>query len=251
LQPGISVALCLFFGDTQNMWLRRVCFATLTLLLTSVAAGANGDAALKARDDADVPALRRLISEAQADAKLKNTSAAYERVAQLAFWLCEAGHVNNDNKVVKQAAQDGIVAAEKAVSLEPNSSEAHRLNGELTGELIPTVFMGGMRHGKHAGDELDKAIQLDPKNAEAYAGRAIGYFFTPSTFGGSKEKAVEFLLKSIALDPSLGRAHILLAQFYAAQGKHEDAQHEINEALRIDPNRRFAKDIAAQIAEKK
>jgi tetratricopeptide (TPR) repeat protein len=228
---------------------RRLILATLPILALLSAHAADTDPAIKARDQADVPALHQLIAQSQSDAKQKNTAEAYERVAQLNLWLCEAGHVNNDNKTVKQGAQDGIAAAEKAVALNANSSEAHRLNGDLTGELIGVVFMGGMRHGKHAGDELDKAIQLDPNNAEAYIGRAIGYFFTPSTFGGSKDKAAELLQKAISIDPNSGRAHIWLAQVYQSQGKHDDAQREINEALRIDPDRRFAKDGAAKFAQ--
>ena len=226
------------------MTLRRVPLMIFAFVLAMFAADA--DPAIAARDQADVAALHSLIAQATTDARQKNSAEAYERVAQLNLWLCEAGHVNNDSKVVKQGAQDGIAAAEKAVSLNPNSSEAHRLNGDLTGELIGVVFMGGMRHGKHAGDELDKALQLDPNNAEAYVGRAIGYYFTPSSFGGSKDKAVEYLRKAISINPNLGRAHIWLAEVYQSQGKHDDAQREINEALRIDPERRFAKDLMAR-----
>lgn len=228
----------------RSRWLILPVFA---LILSAHAA--DTDPAIKARDQADIPALHLLIAQAQADAKQKNTADYYEHVAQLNLWLCEAGHVNNDNKVMKQGAQDGITAAEKAVALNPNSSEAHRLNGDLTGELIGVTIMGGMRHGKHAGEELDKAIQLDPNNVEAYTGRAIGYFFTPSTFGGSKDKAAELLQKAISINPNSGRAHIWLAQVYQSQGKHDDALREINEALRIDPDRRFAKDGAAKFAQ--
>jgi tetratricopeptide (TPR) repeat protein len=231
------------------MTLRRVALAVFVFALVALAA--DMDPAIAARDRGDIAALHQLIAQAETDARQKNSAETYERVAELNLWLSEAGHVNNDSKVVKQGAQDGVAAAEKAVSLNPNSSEAHRLNGELTGELVGVVFMGGMRHGKHAGDELDKALQLDPKNAEAYVGRAIGYFFAPSTFGGSKDKAVEYLQKAIAINPTLGRAHIWLAQVYQSQGKHDEAQREINEALRIDPERRFAKDVMANAEKSK
>jgi superkiller protein 3 len=111
--------------------------------------------------------------------------------------------------------------------------------------------MGGMRYGKHAGSELEKAIQLDPKNANAYVGRAIGYFFTPSAFGGSKDKAAEMLNQAIQIDSKSDRAHIWLARVYLAQGKHDDAVKQIDEALRIDPNRAFAKWVQQQIEEGK
>ena len=137
----------------------------------------------------------------------------------------------------------GISAAERAVALNPNSSEAHRLQGDLLGELIPHTFMGGMRYGKRAASELDKAMQLDPKNANAYVGRAIGYYFTPSAFGGSHEKAADLLKKAIEIDPASDTAHIWLAELYLADGRHNDASREIAEALRINPDRAFAKHV--------
>lgn len=36
----------------------------------------------------------------------------------------------------------------------------------------------------------------------AYIGRAISYFYTPSAFGGSPENAIEMLKKAISLDPT-------------------------------------------------
>src|SRR5207249_3600991 len=132
----------------------------------------------------------------------------WQKVAQLDYWLAEAAHAHNDDKLIKNAAQDGISAAEKAVALNPNSSEAHRLEGDLLGELIPHTFMGGMRLGKRAASELDKAIELDPRNANAHIGRAIGYYFTPATFGGSHSKAVDLLKKALEIDPENDTAHI-------------------------------------------
>ncbi|HZQ24721.1 MAG TPA: tetratricopeptide repeat protein [Terriglobales bacterium] len=223
----------------------------LNVQLVAVSASENAPelaSARRARDQADIAALSRLVEEASADARRQNTAAAYQRVAQLDLWLCEAGHVHNENKLIKKAAEDGIAASAKAVSLDANSSEGHRLYGDLLGELIPHMTMGGMRYGKHAASELDKAVQLDPKNANAYVGRAIGYYFTPSAFGGSKDKAAEMLTQAIETDPQCDRAHIWLARVYLAEGKHDDALTEIQDALRIDPDRSFAKWVQQQIA---
>jgi tetratricopeptide (TPR) repeat protein len=196
--------------------------------------------ARKARDQAEIESLRKVIDQAHSEAQQHGTAEAYERLAQFELWLCEAAHGHNDEKLLKQAAEVGVAAAEKAVALNPNSSEAHRIEGEAIGELIPHVFAGGMRYGRRSTAELDKAIELDPRNANAYIGRAIAYFFTPAAFGGSRDKAMEMLKKAIELDPSSDTAHIWLAQVYFAKREHAEAVREINEARRLDPERVFA-----------
>jgi tetratricopeptide (TPR) repeat protein len=200
-------------------------------------------AARAARDRADVDSLRKLLDTARAEATQKNNAETWQKVAQLDLWLCETAHAHNDDKLIKTAAEDGRTAAEKATALDPTSSEAHRLVGDGLGELIPHTFMGGMRLGKRAARELDKAIELDPRNANAYVGRAIGYYFTPSAFGGSHDKAIDLLKKAIDIDPANDTAHIWLAQAYLAEGRHDDATREIAEALRINPDRAFAKHV--------
>jgi Tfp pilus assembly protein PilF len=57
-----------------------------------------------------------------------------------------------------------------------------------------------MRYGRESTSEIEKAIELDPKNVNAYIARAISYFCTPSAFGWSPENAVEMLKKAISLD---------------------------------------------------
>lgn len=203
--------------------------------------------ARKARDQADVGSLRKVIEKARTEAQHHETAEAYERLAQFELWLCEAAHGRNDDKLIKQAAQDGVAAAEKAVALNPKSSEAHRLLGDALGELIPQVFAGGMRYGRRSTEELDKAIDLDPKNANAHIARAIAYFFTPSAFGGSHDKAMETLKKAIEVDPSSDTAHIWLSQVYLAGGQHEEALREINEARRLNPGRGFAMYVYTQV----
>lgn len=204
-----------------------------------------------ARDHADVQALGTAIKRAQNWASETNGFNSYLRLALLEEWMCEAGHGHGDDKLVKESAQAGIAAAEKAVKLNPNSSEAHQLLAALLGELIPHVFGGGPRYGPRSTREAEKAIQLDPKNAEAYVDRARSYFFTPQMFGGSKEKAIEMLKKAIALGPDSDTGHIWLAQAYQATGRHDDALGEINEALRLNPERGFAKLVSSQIAQDK
>jgi hypothetical protein len=85
------------------------------------------------------------------------------------------------------------------VKLAPDSSDAHWLLGHFLGQLSSLVFAGGMRHGAESTGELDRAIEPNPKNADAYVSRAHACYFAPGMFGGSKSKAKEFLDKAITI----------------------------------------------------
>jgi tetratricopeptide (TPR) repeat protein len=201
----------------------------------------------------DTEALRTLIRNARDEAARTNMFDANLRLALFNSWLCEAARDHQDDKLAKQAAQDGVVAAERAVKLNSESSEAHRLSGEILGQLIPHVFAGGMRYGARSTAEIEKAIQLDPKNPSAYVARGLDYFFTPKAFGSDKDKAIETFKKAIAADPAsdaAATAHIWLAKIYLSLGKSEEASMEINVALKMNPDRLFAKLVQGQPAPK-
>ena len=235
---------------TDNTSVLLLGFGTLFFgMALSVASANDSNMAdvIKARDSGDVQTLQQMITEARTEAQQANSAPAYEKLAQLQSWLYEAAHCHQNDELAKQSAQDGISAAEKAVALNPNSSEARRLHSELLGEAIPYTTMGGPRFGPASTREADKAIELDSKNPHAYIARAIDYIYSPAMFGGSKEKAEEFLRKALALDPNSDTAHLWLAQVYQAEGKHDEALREINEALRLDPERGFSKFVLSQI----
>jgi tetratricopeptide (TPR) repeat protein len=212
-------------------------------LLFSAHAASNLDSARAARDSADVAALRARIAQI----RKPSTLPALLEVSQLNLWLCEALYALNNEAGVKRAAQAAVDASQQAVVLDPASSEAHRLLGDSLGQLIPHVFAGGMRYGARSTKELDRALELDPRNAEAHIARAAGYFFTPSMFGGDKQKAIEHLQTALSIDPSNDSAHLWLAQVYADLKQKDRAAAEITEALRINPKRGYTRYIAGQL----
>lgn len=205
-------------------------------------------AARQARDNASVEALQKIIAKTQKEATDTNGFDAYLRLGLFQSWLCEAAEAHKDETLLKRAATDGIAAAEKAIALNPKSSEAHQLVGDLLGRLIPHVFGGGMRYGKRAADEMNKAIELDPKNANACVSRAISYYYTPEAFGGSKDKAFELLKKAVEVDPQADTPHVWLAIFLLEAHQKQQALREILRAREINSDRAFTNTIYEQVA---
>lgn len=204
-------------------------------------------AARKARDRASVEELQKIVAKTKKEAVETNSFDAFLRLALFYSWLCEAIESRQDNKLFKQAAEEGVAAAEKAVELNPKSSAARHLLGDLLNQLIPHVYGGGMRYGKRASDEMDKAIELDPKNVDAYVSRAINYYYTPEGFGGSKTKAVEMLKRSVEIDPQADSPHIWLALFYMDANQKKEALSEILLARKANPDRVFTNFVYQQI----
>jgi hypothetical protein len=225
----------------------------LALLQPLHAQTANGEqpeviVARQARDSASIEGLQKIIAKAQKEATESNSFEGHLRLALFQSWLCEVAEAHKDEKLLKQAATDGIAAAEKATALNPKSSDAHWLVGDLLGRLIPHVFGGGMRFGKRSTDELDKAIELDPRNAGACVSRAISYFYTPETFGGSRDKAFEMLRKAVAVDSQADTPHVWLAMFFLEAHQNRPALDEILRSRQINSNRAFTNAIYEQVA---
>lgn len=204
-------------------------------------------AARKARDAASVEELQKIIAAKKKEAGETNRFDAYLRLALFHVWLCEAIESSGRNAMFKQAAEDGVAAAEKAVELNPNSSAAHQLLGDLLNQLIPHVLGGGMRYGTRAADEIEKALELDPQNVDALVSRAIVYYYTPRNFGGSKPKAFAMLEKATGIDADADSPHIWLAFFYLDAKKAQLALKHISAARRLNPNRAFTNYVYAQV----
>lgn len=205
-------------------------------------------AARKARDRASVEELQKITANAKKEAAETNSFEAYLRLALFQSWLCEAIEARQDNTLFKKAAEEGVAAAEKAAELNPKSSEAHHLLGDLLNQLIPHVFGGGMKYGKRATDAMDKAIELDPKNVDAYVSRAISYYYTPDAFGGGKAKAIEMLKRAVAINARADSPHIWLALFYMDAGQKKEALSEILLARKLNPERVFIKYVYEQVS---
>ncbi len=106
------------------------------------------------------------------------------------------------------------------------NQEAHEayLRGRfLWSQRTPESFRAAAEH-------LERAVELDPDFALAWAGLADVYFNLPGW-----EKAREAAERALELDPNLGQAHAALGSYHAHRFEWAAAEQEYRRALELDP----------------
>jgi tetratricopeptide (TPR) repeat protein len=211
----------------------------LTLWLGASVGGADLD---KARNTQDRAALDRMAAEAAADAqKSPNDPAVLYKAALAESYVAEVAIELRDKGQAHSAAEAGIKIAEHAVSLKPDNAEYHRVYGTLCGQAVSANVLQGLKYGHCAQDEVNKAVQLDPKAAINYVSRGVGYFYLPAGLGGGVELAMKDFQKAIELDPQSSDAHLWLGLALRKENHNAEARHEFQKAAELNPARVWAK----------
>ncbi len=195
-----------------------------------------------ARDAQDRAALDRLARQAVADAqKQPNDAAAQYRAALAQSYAAEVAIEQRDKNQAHAAAEAGIEFAKKAVALKDNSAEYHRIYGTLCGQAISANVMQGLKYGRCAKEEVDKAVQLDPKASINYVARGIGYYYLPPALGGGNDLAIKDFEKAIDLDSKSSEGHLWLGLALRKANRNADARKEFQKALDLNPSRVWVK----------
>lgn len=220
---------------------RSLAFLSLIAIGTSFAAELPPDWK-KARDAQDRAALDRIAQQASQTASSKPNDADAQYRAALAESLkSEVAMEVRDKGAAASAAQNGIQHAQKAVALNGNSSEYHRVLGTLCGQVVPANVLLGMKWGRCALDEVKQAIKLDPNSSMAYLSSGVGNYYLPPSFGGGPELAVKDFEKAIQLNPKNDDAHVWLGVALRKLNRNADARKALEKALALNPNRVWAK----------
>jgi len=194
-----------------------------------------------ARDRQDRPALEKMANDAcEVTAKTPNDLDAQLRCALAASYLAEVDQEQRDRKGAQHAAQRGIQAATRAVALKPDSGEAYRLLGMLYGQSVVDL-VSGLSNGPRAKDAINKAVSLAPKSSGVYVARGVGNYYLPAQLGGGAEAAIADFRKAIELDPKDADAYIWLGLALRKENKDAEARRAFAKALELDPNRVWAK----------
>src|SRR6266852_3230847 len=102
-------------------------------------------------------------------------------------------------------------------------------------------FWNTTRDGNAKARQMfEKAIALDPKYAQAYAGLGLNYFLgwilLLSPDPNALERAFQLAQQAIALDDSLSPAHSILAAIYVQKGQYDQAVTEAQRSIALNPN---------------
>jgi len=196
----------------------------------------------KARDAQDRTALGNLARDfaAAADKKPQDPAGHY-KAAQAHSYLAEVAIEQRDKNAGRSAAETGIKAAQRAVDLDGNNAEYHRLLGALCGQSVSANVLTGLKYGKCALDEVNKAVQLNPKNSLAYLSRGVGYYYLPPQFGGGIDTAIKDIQKAIELDPKSAEAHLWFGIVLRKANRNAEAHKELEKAVQLNSNRVWAK----------
>ena len=205
----------------------------------------------KARDAQDRATLDRLAAAAESEAQSKaGDAAAQYRAAVAQYVRAEVSLEQKDKNAARSAAEAGIRAAEKAVAIKPNSGEYHRILGTLCGQVIPANILAGMKYGRCALDEVNKAIELEPKSDDVYLSRAVGNYYLPPSFGGGPDVSLKDLDKAVQLNPKSADAWMWRGIVLRKMNRNADARQSFAKSLELNPERVWTKQQLEKTPEK-
>jgi tetratricopeptide (TPR) repeat protein len=205
---------------------------------------AAGPSALdSARDRQDPAALGKLLDAAAASAaKAPNDAQAQYQAALAASYLAAVRIELHDKSGRAAAAERGIAFAERAVALKPGDGECYRVLGTLYGQAVIDL-MSGLRYGPKAKEAIGHAVEKAPRSSNVYVARGVGNLYLPVQIGGGAEAALPDFRKAIQLDPRNAEAWVYLGVALRMDKKEDEARKAFNKALEINPNRFWVREL--------
>jgi hypothetical protein len=97
----------------------------------------------------------------------------------------------------------------------------------------------GLRYRGAIKDALETVLRLDPAFQRGSADRALGrwYMKVPGLFGGSDEKSIEHLRRSLTYHPQSTASHYFLAETFLEMNRRAEARAALQQVLDdpVDP----------------
>jgi len=213
------------------------------LLVYLAAAPAASPELLKARDAQSLPQLEQIATQLSSAADHQPGDARAHYLAALAqSTAAEVATELHDKNRARGASEAGMKAAERAVTLKSSEAEYHRIWGTLCGQEAAAVgALGALKYGRCALDEVNKAMELDPREPMNYLSRGIGNYYLPAAFGGGVELAIKDFEKAISLDANSADAHLWLGIALRKLNRNAEARKEFERAAKLNPARLWAK----------
>jgi tetratricopeptide (TPR) repeat protein len=218
------------------MWILAV--AALSLAAPGAAQQSGKDPDRLYADREHLPSAREAAAIWEARlAKDKTDFEAAWKLARACYWL--GGHVSPDDS--RKQYERGIEAAERAVELQPKRPEGHFWMAADMGAMAESFGLrAGIRYRGPIRRALETVLQIDPAFQQGSADRALGrwYFRVPRLFGGSRDKAIEHLKRSLTYAPQSTATHYFLAETLFDMDRRDEARREAQAVLDapLDPD---------------
>ena len=180
----------------------------------------------------------------------------HEEFALYYLALCEYRHATLFASAPDEQAQSvnrTIEYLKQAIELEDNFSDAHALLASAYGQKLGLRPHLGMALGPETKRVLEKSKRLDGNNPRVVLTDGMSDYYTPSMFGGDKQRAISKMEQALelfakeeirdALQPSWGydEACAHLGVMRQETGDIEGARAAFVKALEVNPNNGWVK----------
>jgi hypothetical protein len=174
------------------------------------------------------------------ESRLKTNPKDFEsawKLARACYWL--GGHVAADAR--RGQYERGIDAGRQASVMRADRPEGYFWMAANMGAMAESFGLrAGIRYRSPVKKALETVLMIDPAFQQGSADRALGRWYqkVPGLFGGSKDKSVEHLQRSLVFDPASTASHYFLAETYLGMNRKDQARQEAQKVLEspINPN---------------
>lgn len=165
-------------------------------------------------------------------AERRNYEAAW-KLSRLYFYL---GKYSREDKESEQALQNGIEAAKVATRIETEKPEGYFWLGANLGAKVKRNPITGLGSLKDIREAMEKVISLNPafEGGDAYDVLAQIELQT-DTFGGSAQKAIEYLEKAQSLEKNNTFLYLHLGEAYLTVDRNAEGKKQLEIVVNMNP----------------
>ena len=121
--------------------------------------------------------------------------------------------------------EQGMIAAQRAIKIDPNNAMGYYwYAGNIGRETEYKSLLDAVMVLPVFRKYMDKAYSLDKANADILEGFGEMYYELPWIVSGSNTKAIDFLTRSLKLDPNLTLSMVILGKVYIREDNYDQAR---------------------------